>query len=174
MDAPGQHKVANKFVSPQNFAAGYTPLDWLRHKPYLDSMLRDVAIFLACFFRALLAVLLILCLAIAPICTARCASTLCADSGQPAESCHHSSVPTSDAPVIASIAKSIPCQAANLLLASPRVEEFLSSLESQLVAKLFLPATSRPGLAFSAANFEHSFFSLVLFDPPGSALPLRI
>jgi len=152
----------------------------MRGKPYLDSMVRDVAIFLRSFSRALFAALLILCIAVSPVCAARCASALCASSlsGQPAESCHQSSsrMATGHVPVLSSVPASTPCAAADLLFTSPRLEDFAISIESQFAAHVFLPVPSNPGSTLSAANFDDSFLPPALSHPPGSfaPLPLRI
>jgi hypothetical protein len=122
--------------------------------------------------RAFFATLLILCLVIVPICTARCASTLCGASlpNQLADSCHHSTV--AEGSGLAYEAASLPCTNTQFFFAIPRLEGFSVSLTSH---------GSVPAILFNLPDYDAiALGSLVLSAlsvasvPINAPVPLRI
>jgi hypothetical protein len=87
--------------------------------------------FLISFVRALISASLIACLTIAPICAARCATTLCVpvSSDNSPNDCHHSSHHSGSAPTFTT-RSAIPCPTAELIFTTPRLDPSSVSIES--------------------------------------------
>jgi hypothetical protein len=114
-----------------------SPLDGLRRKPYLDFMPGDVALIVRSLPRALFAFFLIVCVAVAPICVARCSSTLCASPSHSSDSCHQSSAAGGEGPALA-CKTNVPCANAQFLFTIPRLESFSAPLMSNVLVPAVL------------------------------------
>lgn len=174
MDVLEYRWVASKCVALGIFLSTYVLLDATRHNPYLGQMFRAGAASFRSFFHGLFATLLILCLTIAPICAARCASTLCGASlpGQAADSCHNSTAAIEGASGLVYKSAGLPCTNTQLLFTVPRFQSFSTSLTSHVsvqAALLFLPSSH----AIPLVSF--AMLALPAASTPSSApVPLRI
>jgi hypothetical protein len=135
-------------------------------------MARNMTPFLLSFVRALISASLIACLTIAPICAARCATTLCvpASSDNSPNDCHHSSHQSGSAPTFTT-SSATPCASAELLFTTPRLGTSSVSIESHV----FSIALPHPDVAMQTLAFGLSPSSvrpaIPKFSPP---LPLRL
>jgi hypothetical protein len=144
-------------------------IDARLHNPYLPLMTREhISRSIAC---GLLSIFLVALLVTAPLCAARCASSLCTpvSSTHAAETCHHSSLSEGNAPSLSAAAKH-PCPAPELFFTSLRPEGFSSSVvvfvvsvgvidsnaTSSTVAS-FSPTLTRSWLCSSSASFPLRF-----------------
>lgn len=135
-------------------------------------MAQNMMQFPVSFVRALISASLIACLTIAPICAARCATTLCvpASTDNLAIDCHHSPHHSGSAPTFTT-RSATPCATAELIFTTSRMSTFSVSIESYVfsIALPHLDVAMQPlafGLSPSSART-----AIPRFTPP---LPLRL
>ena len=139
---------------------------------YLALMARNMTQFAVCFVRALVSLSLIACLTIAPICAARCATTLCVPGSTDtlAIDCHHSPHHSGSAPTCTT-RSATPCGTAELVFTTSRMSTISVSLESYV----FSIALRHLDVAMESLAFGLSASSartaIPRFSPP---LPLRL
>ncbi len=172
MDVKFADQVADKNHLNVNFCARRSALDGHRNNLYLAYMARNMTSFPVFFVRALISASLIACLTIAPICAARCATTLCipASADNPVNDCHHSSHRSGSAPTFTT-PSATPCSTADLIFTTPRLGASSVSIGSDV----FSIAFPHLDLAMQSLGFglcpRSAQTSLLSFSPP---LPLRL
>ena len=99
-------------------------LDALPYRPYLDEMVRKLRVLFRSFGRATLAVAVMLCLAMTPLCAARCAAMVCTPlaANHSTGECHHSSSHTGPAAAYLGAAPTALCIEGELLFTAPRLQ----------------------------------------------------
>src|SRR5271165_4354859 len=119
---------------------------------------------------ALFSACLLACLVVAPLCSARCATTLClpASSDNAADTCHHSSHHTGPA-LAFTAAPSGACAVGELIFTTPRPSNLSVSVDSYVSAVLSDLNTATPSVATGLAPCSARVS--IFFSPP---LPLRI
>jgi len=136
-------------------------------------MLGVGVILLRSFSRPLFATFLILCVAATPICTARCASTLCAPSlpGQPTDSCHHSTSNARESSGLAYKSARLSCTNTQFFFTLPRLE----NLTASLMYRASVPAVllHLPNHTIFLGRFAPLALSIVSI-PISAPAPLRI